>query len=130
MSSLRNKTVLVVDDDAGLLRALSKVLTSEGANVTAAVWGGEAVDHLETRNGQFDLVITDLRMPVVNGSNILTAVKSAFPRVPVIVITALGSPDVRSKCLALGATAFLEKPLEAGTLLAAAQAALDGQPQG
>ncbi len=130
MSSLHNKTVLVVDDDAGMLRALSKVLTSEGANVTAAVWGGEAADHLETRHGQFDLVITDLRMPVVNGSNILTAVKSAFPHVPVIVITALGSPDVRSKCLALGATAFLEKPLEAGALLAAAQAALDGQPQG
>ena len=119
MERLRNKSVLVVDDDAGLLRALEKVLRSEGCRVSSASWADEAMEQLTDRGNQFDLIITDLRLPLVNGKSILLAVKVAFPKVPVIVITAFGSPEMKAECLNHGAAAFLEKPLDAPKLLGA-----------
>ena len=65
MESIRNKKILLVDDDEHLLRALNKTLTSEGAVVTAAQWAGDAVEFLIQREKHVDMVITDLRMPLV-----------------------------------------------------------------
>jgi len=71
-------------------------------------------------NGQqcFDLIITDLRMPVIDGLGILRGVKQAYPEVPVIIITAFGSPAAKMESYQLGATAFLEKPVDTQRLLA------------
>jgi DNA-binding NtrC family response regulator len=74
---------------------------------------------LADNQGHFDLIITDLRMPILNGKSVLGAVKTALPEVPVIVMTAFGSPEVEAECLEKGAAAFLEKPLDTPQLLAA-----------
>jgi DNA-binding NtrC family response regulator len=124
MATLRNKSVLVVEDDAGMLRALDKVLRAEGASVTCALEAAEAVEILTGRQRAIDLVITDLRMPLVNGITLLYAIHEVFPGLPVIVLTAFGSPDVKAECLKQGAAAFLEKPLNTPQLLAAVQGAL------
>ena len=68
-----------------------------------------------------DLVITDLRMPFLNGITVVYAIHQIFPALPVIVLTAFGSPDVRAECLVQGASAFLEKPLDTIQLLAAVE---------
>lgn len=117
--SINEKSILVIDDDAAMLRALNKVLNSEGAVVTSASWAGEAMEHLTNKLEGFDLIITDLRMPILGGQTILGAVSVALPYVPVIIITAFGSPELKSDCLNKGAAAFLEKPLDTPQLLEA-----------
>lgn len=121
MKTLGDKSVLIIDDDAGMLRALDRVLAGEGAAVTAASWAGDAVEILASREKKFDLVITDLRMPFVTGLTVVYAVHKIYPRLPVVVLTAFGSPDVKAECFRQGAAAFLEKPLNTSELLAAVQ---------
>ena len=127
MANIHNKSVLIVDDDAAMLRALGKVLSGERYEVSCASWVEEAMEQLAERKKPFDLVITDLRLPFVNGKSILNAVKVAFPKVPVIVITAFGSPEMKTECLAQGAAAFLEKPLDTQQLLMAIERVTDPQ---
>lgn len=117
MNAIFNKSVLVVDDDVRMLRALDKVLTGEGAVVTCAQWAGDAIELLTERRKRIDLVITDLRMPFVSGMTAVFAIHKLFPNLPIIVLTAFGSPEVRAECFRQGATAFLEKPLNSQELL-------------
>lgn len=119
MHNLRNKSILVVDDDAGMLRALEKVLRGEGVAVTCAGCAEDAVVILTGRQKRNDLVITDLRMPLVTGITMIYAISEILPAMPVIVLTALGSPDIKAECLRLGAAAILEKPLDTPQLLTA-----------
>jgi CheY-like chemotaxis protein len=112
MRGLRNKSILVIDDDVSLLRALNKVLGCAGAKVTAADRGGEGIEILSKREKRFDLIITDLQMPYVNGLTIVSAVHEFFPTQPVVVLTAFANPEVRAACLGHGAVAFLEKPID------------------
>ena len=100
-----------------MLRALEKVLSGEGANVTCAVWAGDGIDILTERKKNIDIVITDLRMPFMSGLTAVFAIHEVFPKLPIIVLTAFGSPDVRAECLRLGAAAVLEKPLDSPHLL-------------
>ena len=126
--ALLNRAVLVIDDDANLLRALKKVLSVEGADVTCVEWAGDALDFLTLRQKHIDLVITDLRMPLVTGVTVVYAVHEIFPAVPVVVLTAFGTDELRETCLREGAAAFLEKPLDTPQLLAALARVLPSQP--
>lgn len=117
VAAVLNKSVLLVDDDARMLRALEKVLREEGLDVVPAFEAAEAVEILTGRHKRVDLVITDLRMPFVNGMTLLYAIHEIFPRLPVIVLTAFGSPEVRAECLQQGAIAFIEKPVKSSELI-------------
>jgi len=127
MKKLRNKSVLIIDDNPSMLRALDKVLTGEGADVTSASWAGDAIEILTARRKKVDLVITDLRMPILTGITVVYAIHEVFPGLPVIVLTAFGSANVKSECLRQGAVAFLEKPLDTTQLLAAIEGAFASQ---
>src|SRR6059036_1930588 len=116
MDELHDKSVLVVDDDPGMLRAMSKVLASEGIQVTGVSDLIAVVKKLADSEKRFDVVITDLRMPMFSGRGVL-ALASALPGLPVIIITAFGGPDVEAQTLRLGAFAFLEKPVAAAQLI-------------
>jgi DNA-binding NtrC family response regulator len=126
MNRLKDKSVLIVDDDSRMLRALDKVLTGEGASVTEAPWAGDALDFLTARKTRVDLVITDLRMPLVSGMTVVYAIHKIFPELPIIVLTAFGSPDVEAECRKQGAAAFLEKPLNTAELLGVIEKVLGG----
>lgn len=117
MNNILNKSILIVDDDARMLRALAKVLTGAGARVTCASWAGDAIEVLTGRQRQMDLVITDLRMPLVTGLTVVYAIHEVFPGLPIVVLTALGSPELKAECLRQGASAFLEKPLNTAQLV-------------
>jgi DNA-binding NtrC family response regulator len=128
VNNLRNKSILVVDDDARWLRAVDKVLTAEGAVVFRAQWAGDVLDILTARKLEFDLLITDLRMPFVTGLTVVYSVRKMFPALPIIVLTAFGSPDVKAECLRQGAAAFLEKPLDSKALLEVIEGVLASHP--
>jgi CheY-like chemotaxis protein len=131
MKNICNKSVLVIDDNAGMLRALDKVLRGEGAVVTCAECAGDALEILTGRKLKIDLVITDLQMPfmpgVLTGVSVVYAIHENFPALPVIVLTAFGSADVHDECLRRGAAAFLEKPLDTPELLNVVEGVLASQ---
>jgi DNA-binding NtrC family response regulator len=127
MSDLRNKSVLVVDDDQGMLRAMTRVLSKEGMRVTGVSDPTVVVSKLMESETRFDLVITDLRMPMFSGRGVL-ALASALPELPVIIITAFGGPDAEAQAIRLGAFAFLEKPVAAAELIGVVKRALAPPP--
>ncbi|MFZ0917847.1 MAG: response regulator [Candidatus Udaeobacter sp.] len=127
MEELQNKSVLVVDDDPGMLRAMTKVLASEGMQVTGVSDPVVVVKKLADSENRFDLLITDLRMPMFSGRGVL-ALASALPELPVIIITAFGGPDIQAQALRLGAFAFLEKPVAAAQLIDVVRRALARSP--
>jgi two-component system NtrC family response regulator len=118
MAKFDNTSVLVIDDDVRMLRALNKVLSSEGCLVANASSAAAAVEFLGSAEHYFDLIITDLRMPAIDGMGVLRAVKTTYPDMPVIIITAFGSPGAKAESYQLGASAFLEKPVDTHQLLA------------
>ena len=127
MNGLQDKSVLVVDDDPGMLRAMIKVLAKEGMRVTGVSDPAAVVKKLADSEKRFDLVITDLRMPMFSGRGVL-ALASALPELPVIIVTAFGGPDVQAQALRLGAFAFLEKPVARAELLDVVKRALARSP--
>jgi DNA-binding NtrC family response regulator len=124
---IHNKSVLVVDDDERMLRALDKVLTNEGAKVRCSSWAGGAIDILTEKKAQVDLLIIDLCMPFISGLTAVYAIHNHCPKLPIVVLTAFGSPTVRAECLRHGAVAFLEKPLDSQVLIHAVRDALSPQ---
>ena len=127
MENLRNKSVLVVDDDPAMLRAMTKVLAREGMQVTGVSDPAAVATKLADSEKRFDLVITDLRMPMFSGRGVL-ALAGALPKLPVIIITAFGGPQVEAQALQLGAFAFLEKPVAAAELVDVVKRAIEASP--
>lgn len=117
VSGLEGKRILVVDDDKALLRAVSAVLRHAGAQVQSASGVVEGIALLAAKQAAFDAVLTDLRMPVASGKSILSLMKTTYPEVPVLVMSAFWTKELRDECVRLGADIFLDKPLTAPELL-------------
>ena len=116
--------VLVVDDDSSILGVIAEVLQDDGYKVTTAGSGEEAIEAL--KNNEFALVMTDIRLPGINGVAVLEHVKVARPRTNVIMITSHASLDMVIKALQHGAYDYLLKPFEDLSLIStAAKRAVD-----
>lgn len=101
--------ILVADDEADLRALLSEILVGEGHQVTVARDGQVALDH--ARKSVFDLLITDLRMPRVHGSEVVRQLRAEQPDLGIIVLTAHGRVGLAVEAMKLGCFDFLEKPL-------------------
>ncbi|MDO9117534.1 MAG: sigma-54 dependent transcriptional regulator [Nitrospira sp.] len=102
--------ILVVDDEQSLREVLSIMLKRAGYAVTAVSDGEEAIEQVQKEI--FDLVITDLRMPKVDGMEVLRAVKSASPETVVLIITAFATADSAVEAMKQGAYDYLTKPFQ------------------
>jgi two-component system, NtrC family, response regulator AtoC len=102
--------ILVADDEPNLRRVLSAILRRDGHDVTQAVDGAEALEQLGA--GDVDVVVTDLRMPKVDGMDVLRHAAEHSPHVPVIMITAYGSVGQAVEAIKAGAFDYIEKPFE------------------
>jgi two-component system response regulator FlrC len=101
--------LLVVDDDEGLRSFLDAALSREGHDVTLAVDGADALRRLDAAG--FDLVLTDLKMPGVDGLQVLQQVRAEHPGTQVILLTAHGSIETAVEAMKAGACDFLQKPV-------------------
>ena len=110
-----SEKILVVDDEEIIRESLSYVLKKEGYVVEEAVNGKEAYSKIKEET--FDLVISDLEMPVMKGTELLEEVKKLNIKTSVIVITAFGSLDTAIKALRSGASDYILKPVEFDELL-------------
>jgi two-component system, NtrC family, response regulator AtoC len=109
-SERTHMTVLVVDDDAAMRDLLTEHLGDEGYRVEAAPGGRTAVDRV--KQGGVDLVITDIRMPDLDGLDVLRELQSAEGAPTVITITAFGSIENAIRAMKLGAYDYLCKPFD------------------
>ncbi len=100
--------ILAVDDEESIRSMLFDLLTDLGHQVTVAVDGQDALDTLKEQ--QFDLIISDMLMPRLNGIELLQASLRMYPQCPVVMITGAPSVDTVVKLIKLGATDYLIKP--------------------
>jgi DNA-binding NtrC family response regulator len=107
--------ILVVDDEDIIRESLSFILKKEGFNVDEASNGREACDKIKEES--FDLVISDLEMPVMKGTELLEEIKKLDIKTSVIIVTAFGSLDTAIKALRNGASDYILKPVEFDELL-------------
>jgi DNA-binding NtrC family response regulator len=108
-------TILVVEDDRNQREIVTMILSKEGFYVEAADCGVKAVDIL--KNGNFDIVVTDLRLPDIDGTEVLREARALGRPCHVIIVTAFGSIPSAVEATKLGAFYYLEKPLEKDQLL-------------
>ena len=105
-----------MDDDLESRNILKHMLTLSHYEVETVKNGKEAVKRL--KRAEFNLVLTDLNMPEMDGLTLLSHVKSQYPDIPVIVVTGLISAESRNEALAIGAEGLLSKPCTKDQLLA------------
>jgi two-component system, NtrC family, response regulator PilR len=101
-------SILVVDDEQGMRDFLKIMLKKQGYQVQTASNGETALSAL--KEGQFDLVISDIRMPGTSGLDLLASIKELNPDLPVIMITAFASPDDAVVAMKNGAFDYISKP--------------------
>jgi hypothetical protein len=117
---LMDRTVLLVDDDARNIFALSSILERRGMRVLTATTGSEAVSIVEADPG-VAIVLMDIMMPGMDGYETMQVIRAnpAFRRLPIIALTAKAMKGDREKCLEAGASDYLAKPVNTDQLLSA-----------
>jgi two-component system response regulator QseB len=129
-SMLTHAHVLVADDDPQLLDAVAEALTTMGADVSRATSGAELIDQVANA-GPFDLVVTDVGMPWMNGLQAIRSTRAAGLATSVIIMTALADAQLPAQVEALGKHAvLLHKPFELAELEAAASTLLAAKTTG
>jgi CheY-like chemotaxis protein len=118
--SLVGQKVLLVDDDARNIFALSSVLERRGMEVLTATTGSEAIEMLESTPG-VAIVLIDIMMPEMDGYQTMEVIRAnpSFRRLPIIALTAKAMKGDREKCLDAGASDYLAKPVNTEQLLSA-----------
>src|SRR5262245_11406759 len=114
--------LLVIDDDQLMRKLLARVLTGSGYDATVAHDGAHARELIA--NQRFDLVLTDVHMPKVDGIAVLRQIREQDPDLPVILFTASPSAETAIGALQLRATAYLTKPIDPARLLDEVEKAL------
>jgi DNA-binding response OmpR family regulator len=108
--------VLLVDDEVELLQALSERLELRGFEVATARSGEEAMGVMQ--RAAPDLMVLDLRMPGIDGMEVLRCTRRNYPRLQIIMLTGHGSEKDREMALSLGVFEYLQKPVDIGELVA------------
>lgn len=114
--------ILVVDDEPSIRKVLQAHLSREGYEVTVAQDGADAIRQLEEQD--FQLVISDLKMPKVGGLELLAYLRTHQPAVPMIIVTAHATIDAAVDALKLGAQDFISKPFDLAELRSSVEKAL------
>ncbi len=119
----KDATILVVDDEEAFRYMLSSLLTRSGYTVDTAVDGVAAINAVQSK--LYDAVLCDLKMPKVDGTEVLKFIKANFPSVEVVMLT--GVADVRTavECIRVGAYDYITKPTTADELLTSIQRAVE-----
>jgi len=111
--------ILLVDDESQFRDTTRRLLTRKGYHVVTAENGQSAL-HVLTEV-EVDVILLDLKMPVLGGEAVLEIIRNRYPEVPVIIITGHGSMDIAVACMKKGASDFIVKPFEMDQLLIAVE---------
>ncbi len=120
----KTKTVLIVDDDPQMRLAMKESIGRMGYNVVLSENGQEALDKLRQPGAEFSMMVTDMRMPRMDGLALLKEVRRGSSPLPVLVITGFGTVETAVEMMKEGATDFLVKPFPFDRLQKAVEAML------
>ena len=112
---MKGSTILVVEDDQALSEALQDTLSSVGYNVIIAEHGRLALSELESN--EVDLIVSDINMPQMSGDVLLKRVKTLYPDIPMMLMTAYGTIEQAVDAMRDGAVDYMVKPFEAEVLI-------------
>lgn len=118
-------SVLLIDDEEEFVTTLQERLELRGLEVRVALDGHAGLNLLADKLPT--LVVLDLRMPGLNGIEVLKQIRQQWPQLPVIMLSGHGSEQDAQTCLALGAVKYHKKPLDIDVLLADLQTIVTGQ---
>jgi len=110
MSDEHRKTILVVDDESDIRLVMEDLLMDE-YNVLTAGDGVEALEIISEKRGEIELVITDIRMPRMDGMELLKEIKASYPGIGVMMISAFGDINTALDAIRKGAYDYISKPL-------------------
>ena len=116
--------ILLVDDEEPIRSFLKRGLELDGHIVLTAIDGGDGLDRLSQEEGAFDLLITDIRMPMMDGIALALAAKRDFPGLTIILMTGFADQRERAKGLEAIVADVLTKPFSLGDLRSAVSHAL------
>jgi putative nucleotidyltransferase with HDIG domain len=120
---MQKENVLIIDDEDFILQLSKDILTKSNYSVNTASDGKEGIRLIE--NNKFDLILTDIKMPTVNGLDVIRHVRLNNKEIPIIVITGHGTLDIAIDSLRLGAQGFILKPFTPEELRNAVAEALE-----
>ena len=115
MTTMEKKSILIVDDDRAILSSLEKILRLGGYSVDTAETGREAIE--KAKNRFYNLMLLDIKLPDMEGTELLRAVDETEPKMVKIMVTGYPSLENAVKSLNLGADAYLMKPIDPQELL-------------
>ena len=121
-----NQKVLVIDDERIVIDSVTKILKEERIDVEATLSGRQGLEMALKKD--YDLVLSDLRMPDIGGMRVLRDLKRAKPNLPVVMITGYATVPSAVQAMKLGAAEILEKPFSPDGLVAVVQKALKAHP--
>jgi type IV pili sensor histidine kinase/response regulator len=121
VSAARTPTILVADDSIAVRRALETLFTRVGYRAVACADGQDALEQLQRSRDPFDLVLSDIEMPRLNGLQLLKAIRDdrRWDALPVVMLTSRDGREHFHKAMELGANAYLTKPFQPQPLLEA-----------
>jgi len=119
-----SERILVIDDEPNMLRLLKTVITDKTDYEVATTNNSLEVPKL-LQDEHFDLVITDLKMPLVDGMDVIEITKRTDPNIPIIIITAYGTIETAEEAVQKGAYDFITKPFRRETILITIKRALE-----
>jgi len=108
---LKNRTILVVEDDVPSLRYYETLLQSSGANVVKLRTGKDFVDFISKKDTKIDLVIMDFLIPLINGIDCTKIFRKDRKNVPVLMITAYSSEQSKTDAYIAGCNEYILKPV-------------------
>jgi DNA-binding NtrC family response regulator len=114
--------ILVVDDDAIVIKSCRRILEAEGFKVTTVPSADEALEKI--KNYDFDLLLMDVKMPKHDGLFLMREIKKYLPEIPIIVMSGYPTPETIADVLKLGATQFIPKPFRPDELTKCVRQAL------
>ena len=110
------KSILVIDDNCTACLLINEILSDYNIRIPTANTGNIALWYIENFE-KFDLIIIDIRLPDMDGFDLLYRIKATSPSVPIIAHTALVSKQIKEICLNCGFSEFIEKPSEIDTFI-------------
>ena len=125
METQTKSVILLVDDQDTIRFFLEKTLTQEGYETVTAKTGGEAVE--KARQVMPDLVLLDLKLPDMDGLEVLRQIKEIFPEICIVMITAFGDIETAVSAMKAGAYDFVSKPINLDQLLMAIRKGLESE---
>ena len=112
---MKKASILIVDDNEGILETLSAILEERGYSTDTAKNGREAIE--KSKTNFYNLALLDIRLPDIEGTKLLTKMKETRPKMVKIMITGYASLENAVEALNLGADAYVMKPVDPENLL-------------